>query len=313
MFCSKCGSQVPDGSKFCPGCGVRVGTQAGPAPAPQPTAPTYQASPAQPSPYAPQSGTGGPGSGRPRRSKRPIIIGAALAVVAVAAIAAFALTPHAGGEASSGGAASTGDSAQAATTEESGTPWSSIDLSGGGYTHEFCISLDGPGKTLGNIGITDQDNTVLGNATGNTPSDDEELLFFDENTINWGSWGPDAFRNARSSAIKDCTLVVPSNATVENPWGRWSFVATCDTMEANGRSVFTRSTTLELNKDGTGTYEFAAMWGDHVSDEVADPTDPNYNPSAADTNFSHSFTWERSGNTFDITFDNGKTYTLTVQ
>ena len=108
-------------------------------------------------------------------------------------------------------------------------------------------------------------------------------------------------------------MLVPGDATVENPWGRWAFIATCDDYSSGDQYLFTRSTTLELNEDGTGSYEFAAMWGDYVTCEVAGPSDENYDPSKADNSFVHSFTWERSGNTFDITFDNGSTYTLTFE
>lgn len=58
MFCPKCGTQVPDGSKFCPSCGAALA-----APNQPPAVPAH----------AP----------RPRRSKAPLAIGAA-AVVAVA-------------------------------------------------------------------------------------------------------------------------------------------------------------------------------------------------------------------------------------
>ena len=63
MFCSQCGTQIPDGSAFCPACGARLATQAPepiqvPQEAPaQPEIPqpaTYQQVPAQPD-YQPQA------------------------------------------------------------------------------------------------------------------------------------------------------------------------------------------------------------------------------------------------------------------
>ena len=61
MFCSQCGTQIPDGSAFCPACGARLATQA-PIQAPQeapaqpeiPQPATYQQVPAQPD-YQPQA------------------------------------------------------------------------------------------------------------------------------------------------------------------------------------------------------------------------------------------------------------------
>lgn len=34
-FCTKCGSEVPEGTTFCPKCGMPMGSAAAPAPAPQ--------------------------------------------------------------------------------------------------------------------------------------------------------------------------------------------------------------------------------------------------------------------------------------
>lgn len=58
MFCPKCGSNVPDSTKFCPTCGALLTDEAQQAPAiePQPQAqyqpqqPVYQAAPADNNP-----------------------------------------------------------------------------------------------------------------------------------------------------------------------------------------------------------------------------------------------------------------------
>ena len=303
MFCSKCGTRVPDGSKFCPGCG-----------APLPGQPTQATVPQRPDGFQATSAEGSqPSAGPqpPKKSKAPIIVCAVVAVVAIAAVAVFALMPKGGG-ADSNGVAPAGDAPASTEAVEQGTPWTSMDLSGNGYTHEFGIALDEPDGTLGPVTIYDQDQVVAGDITSNS-NGDENLMCLDYGDIDWGSWGPDSFRNADSGSDKECTLLVPGDATVENPWGRWAFIATCDDYSSGDQYLFTRSTTLELNEDGTGSYEFAAMWGDYVTCEVADPSDENYDPSKADNSFVHSFTWERSGNTFDITFDNGGTYTLTFE
>lgn len=326
MFCPKCGTQIPDGSKFCPGCGSPVAGQTAPAASPQPAsaaapqqapdasqqsasayqqvptavpqqAPAYQQAPAAPQP--------------PKKNVKPIIICAVVAAVAVIVVA-VCMYMSKGGIFSD---ANDGDSADAATPvaeTEQETPWTSMDLSGNGYTHEFSIALDEPGGTLGPVTIYDQDEMVTAEISGNSGGDENTMMCQDD-TVDWGDWGPDDFRYTDSTSTKECTLVAPGNATVENPWGRWSFLATCNDYSSGDQYLFTRSTTLVLNEDGTGSYEFAAMWGDYVSCEVADSTDPNYNPSAADNNFTHSFTWERDGNVFDVTFDNGNTYTLTFE
>ena len=52
MFCPKCGSNVPDSTKFCPTCGALLADEAQQAPATepqpqyQPQQPVYQAAPA---------------------------------------------------------------------------------------------------------------------------------------------------------------------------------------------------------------------------------------------------------------------------
>lgn len=60
MFCPKCGSNVPDSTKFCPTCGALLAGEAQQAPATepqpepqyQPQQPVYQAAPADNNPAA---------------------------------------------------------------------------------------------------------------------------------------------------------------------------------------------------------------------------------------------------------------------
>ena len=76
MFCTKCGSEMPDGTDFCTNCGARMGA----------TSPA--AAPAEPAPM--------PAVGMPpvqkRSHKRAVIIGICVAGVLVAGGAALALT-----------------------------------------------------------------------------------------------------------------------------------------------------------------------------------------------------------------------------
>lgn len=80
MFCTKCGSEMPDGTEFCTNCGARMGA-ASPA-----------AAPAGP---APMSAAGMPPVQNPvqkKSHKRAVIIGVCVAGVLVAGGAALALT-----------------------------------------------------------------------------------------------------------------------------------------------------------------------------------------------------------------------------
>ncbi len=90
MFCSKCGRELPEGSRFCPGCGAEV---AGASKPEQPEAePVAAASTPSAGPVPELAGTGAapnPASATaqpaPKRSRKPLVIGG-VAVVAVAAI-----------------------------------------------------------------------------------------------------------------------------------------------------------------------------------------------------------------------------------
>ena len=107
MFCPKCGSQLPDGSKFCSSCGARIGQAPGPgaaapqasgpgavapqAPGPGAAAPQTPGIPQQPgrAAYAPAPGVApAPGAVRkhPRVGKGPVIVGLVAIAVVVAAV-----------------------------------------------------------------------------------------------------------------------------------------------------------------------------------------------------------------------------------
>lgn len=104
MFCPKCGSNVPAGSRFCPKCGE-----------PTPQQPGMPGQPGQPGMPGMPGQPGMPGIGRPAghplqksggNKNLPIIIGAAVAVVAVVLILVFVVfKPFGGGGTSPEGVA----------------------------------------------------------------------------------------------------------------------------------------------------------------------------------------------------------------
>ena len=80
MFCTKCGSEMPDGTDFCTNCGARMG------------AVSPAAAPAEP---APMPAAGMPpvqGAVQKKSHKRAVIVGMCVAGVLVAGGAALALT-----------------------------------------------------------------------------------------------------------------------------------------------------------------------------------------------------------------------------
>lgn len=100
MICPKCGTQNPDGTKFCSGCGTPLASDAAPMdatrvqptpaqPQPQPAAApsSYQPVPA-PQPPAPKSGSG---------KTIAIVVLAVLLVAAIAAVVYFVVVPQLSG------------------------------------------------------------------------------------------------------------------------------------------------------------------------------------------------------------------------
>lgn len=100
MFCPKCGSENPDGSKFCKACGAPLRQQTTPAP--------YDN--LAPHTLGSQAGFRQPGqpalAPKPRHSKKPLVIGIVAVAVALA-VAAFVLL-HVVGVSSGGGSSSKG-------------------------------------------------------------------------------------------------------------------------------------------------------------------------------------------------------------
>ena len=378
MFCTNCGAQVPDGSKFCTSCGSPIASAPAPAPTPVPSAPeppmpepvatpapepapmpepvatpvpapepvaapepvvtpvpapepvaapiptpvptpvneTPQAAPvptpvptaapvppapapaaapvppapapaAAPVPPAPQvnyaAPTPGAGAVPPaKKSKTPLIIG--IAAVAFIAVIALVVLPMFG----------------------KGGSWSDLDLSGNGYTHEFCIRMDEDENT---ITVIDQDEKVTG--TIDSTETDGDNVIYTLKDVSWGDWGTSLFSDCEQ---KTCKIVAPKGATASKPWGKWMMIVTAYDASDPTYPYYVRSSMLEINEGGKGTYEFAYFWGTTSSEaNTANPLSSNYDVDDADGGFSHSLTWEGSKGDFDIESDNGTDFTLTVE
>ena len=382
MFCTNCGAQVPDGSKFCTHCGSPIAAAPAPAPAPVPPAPAPEPEPvatptpepvvpsapepapapeppapvppapvpepaptpepvatpapepvaapvptpvnevpqaapvptpaptpvptaapvpptAAPVPPAPQANYGSPVPPAPqvnyaaptpgagavppaKKSKTPLIIG--IAAVVLVAVIALVVVPMFG----------------------KGDSWSELDLSGNGYNHEFCIEMDEDENT---ITVIDQDEKVTG--TIDSTENDGDNVIYTLKDISWGDWGTSLFTSCEQ---KTCKVVAPKGATASKPWGKWMMIVTAYDASDPNYPYYMRSSTFEINEDGTGTYEFAYFWG-HTSTEAntANPLSSNYDVDDADGGFSHDLTWEGSKGDFDIESDNGTDFTLSVE
>lgn len=390
MFCTNCGAQVPDGSKFCTRCGspiaaapasaptpvppapapepapvpepvatpapapepipappmpeqvaapepapapepvatpapvpeqvavpvptpVNEAPQAAPVPTPVPTAapvppaPAPAAAPVPPAPTpaaapvppAPQANYGSPVPPAPqvnyaaptpsagavppaKKSKTPLIIG--IAAIVLVAVIALVVVPMFG----------------------KGGSWSELDLSGNGYTHEFCIEMDEDENT---ITVIDQDERVTG--TIDSTETDGDNVIYTLKDVSWGDWGTSLFSSCEQ---KTCKVVAPKGATASKPWGKWMMIVTAYDASDPDYPYYMRSSTFEIDEDGTGTYEFAYFWG-HTSTEAntANPLSSNYDVDDADGGFSHDLTWEGSKGDFDIESDNGTDFILSVE
>ena len=92
MFCRNCGSQMPDGARFCDRCGAPAGAETT-----QPSPPPPSAPQPQPGAFPPPAGYSYGPSGPPKKSRRGLWIGlAAVAVVIIAAAVALPLLLLAG-------------------------------------------------------------------------------------------------------------------------------------------------------------------------------------------------------------------------
>ena len=385
MFCTNCGAQVPDGSKFCTHCGSPIAAAPAPAPAPVPSAPAPEPAPVpepvatpapapepipappmpeqvaapepapvpepvatpapapepvavpvptpvneapqaapvptpvptaapvppapvppapqanygSPVPPAPQANYGSPVPPAPqvnyaaptpgagavppaKKSKTPLIIG--IAAVVLVAVIALVVVPMFG----------------------KGGSWSELDLSGNGYTHEFCIEMDEDENT---ITVIDQDERVTG--TIDSTETDGDNVIYTLKDVSWGDWGTSLFSSCEQ---KTCKVVAPKGATASKPWGKWMMIVTAYDASDPDYPYYMRSSTFEIDEDGTGTYEFAYFWG-HTSTEAntANPLSSNYDVDDADGGFSHDLTWEGSKGDFDIESDNGTDFTLSVE
>ena len=258
-----------------------------PAPAAAPVPPAPQANYGSPVPPAPQvnyaAPTPGAGAVPPaKKSKTPLIIG--IAAVVLVAVIALVVVPMFG----------------------KGGSWSELDLSGNGYTHEFCIEMDEDENT---ITVIDQDERVSG--TIDSTETDGDNVIYTLKDISWGDWGTSLFSSCEQ---KTCKVVAPKGATASKPWGKWMMIVTAYDASDPDYPYYMRSSTFEIDEDGTGTYEFAYFWG-HTSTEAntANPLSSNYDVDDADGGFSHELTWEGSKGDFDIESDNGTDFTLSVE
>ena len=379
MFCTNCGAQVPDGSKFCTHCGSPIAAAPAPAPAPVPSAPAPEpvvtpapapepipappmpeqvaapepapvpepvatpapapepvaapvptpvneapqtapvptpvpaAAPVPPAPVppAPQANYGSPVPPAPqvnyaapvppapqvnyaaptpgagavppaKKSKTPLIIG--IAAIVLVAVIALVVVPMFG----------------------KGSPWSELDLSGNGYTHEFCIEMDEDENT---ITVIDQDEKVTG--TIDSTETDGDNVIYTLKDISWGDWGTSLFSSCEQ---KTCKVVAPKGATASKPWGKWMMIVTAYDASDPTYPYYVRSSMFEIDEGGKGTYEFAYFWGTTSSEaNTANPLSSNYDVDDADGGFSHSLTWEGSKGDFDIESDNGTDFTLSVE
>ena len=270
-----------------------------PAPAAAPVPPAPQANYGSPVPPAPQANYGSPVPPAPqvnyaaptpgagavppaKKSKTPLIIG--IAAVVLVAVIALVVVPMFG----------------------KGGSWSELDLSGNGYTHEFCIEMDEDENT---ITVIDQDERVSG--TIDSTETDGDNVIYTLKDISWGDWGTSLFSSCEQ---KTCKVVAPKGATASKPWGKWMMIVTAYDASDPDYPYYMRSSTFEIDEDGTGTYEFAYFWG-HTSTEAntANPLSSNYDVDDADGGFSHELTWEGSKGDFDIESDNGTDFTLSVE
>ena len=270
-----------------------------PAPAAAPVPPAPQANYGSPVPPAPQANYGSPVPPAPqvnyaaptpgagavppaKKSKTPLIIG--IAAVVLVAVIALVVVPMFG----------------------KGGSWSELDLSGNGYTHEFCIEMDEDENT---ITVIDQDERVSG-TIDSTETDGDNVIYTLKN-VSWGDWGTSLFSSCEQ---KTCKVVAPKGATASKPWGKWMMIVTAYDASDSTYPYYVRSSMLEINEGGKGTYEFAYFWGTTSSEaNTANPLSSNYDVNDADGGFSHSLTWEGSKGDFDIESDNGTDFTLTVE
>ena len=134
MFCLNCGTQLPDGIKFCPNCGAKVDQQPIQQPAPQPA---YTQQPADYQQPAHAAGTS--------TKKSPVgLIVAAVAVIAIVIIVAVMAIGHIGPFASGGGTGS-GASSDASASASSAAASKAVDLAvlAGGDSDEVEAMLEG--------------------------------------------------------------------------------------------------------------------------------------------------------------------------
>lgn len=215
-----------------------------------------------------------------KKSKAPLVIGGVVAVLAVLAVVGFVVMPML-----------------------NRGPWTGtmmLDGVSANYDHEFGIKTDG--KT---VTVYDQDDVVTGTIAGTREEGDR--VFYDVKDVSWGGLGGSSF-SASSVTDKVMTIIVPKGASATKPFGRWSVVVSATDTDDDEYPLYVRSTTLELDEDGTGYYEFVSEWGKESDVAVADPTNSAYDP--AGSGWKHPLTSSGSNGSYDVEF-NDDTYNLT--
>ena len=251
MFCPKCGAQNADGAKFCSGCG-------GPLPATGASSTSAASSP-----------VASPVLAKPRRLKKPIVVGIVTIVIAViVTLVVKSVLPD----------------SMPAKTIHFGYGYSTSDGSFD-YSNGFCFSVDGDSFALA-LG----DRTVTGKVTSTYETDDLAVWEVSPEAATGDSEGSVSVDGVRVA------LYAPKGASVGNPVGDWGItVIDEDSYRMFGRDN-RRCQQYKLAVDQDGTYSFqygtTAIDADDALDSFeSDPSELVDSSSLS----SYSGAWAKTG------------------